>query len=121
MDEDLFDFSGGQAAIASSSTSAAHKRKGISRNEVVVPQHSDAMEEDAADDEEGNGGPSDRSPVKRPRTGSPRPMIVDEFETTEITELPANGGLTASSDAEALKPLTWAKKVRSPQYALIKY
>lgn len=110
MDEDLFDFSGGQAAvIASTSALPTHKRK--AEQPSSVHRDVDAMDvADTDEDEEDAAGPSGNDVAKRPRTGSPRPMVVDEFETTESIELPASGGLTANADA--LKPLTWAKKVQ---------
>ncbi len=66
------------------------KRKAASPSPAPVDQNGDTdMDNDAQLD--GNG------PTKRPRMGSPNPIVLDDFETEAKREVAASAGLTGAT------------------------
>ena len=113
MDDDLFDFGGGQETLTTIST----KRKALdlSHGEAEpskLPSDStdpapdaviiagDSKDESSSDEEDEKNGKDLRRPRKR-RRGEPVPVVLDEIEIQANREIPVNPGLNARTEAEA--------------------
>ena len=59
----------------------------------------------------------DEVPQKKPRTGSPAPIVLDDFETEAKREVAASAGLTGST-VESGSRLELRHQVRPPFYIL---
>lgn len=82
-----------EEAMQTDSTKPAPKRKAQSPPQAIVsPQNEDTLM-DNLDDEPGPSMP------KKPRLSSPKPIVLDDFETEAKREVAASAGLTGSVDA----------------------
>lgn len=74
--------------------SSNHKRKAVSPPEAAARIPSKTFQSDASmQDVDNQPGPS---VIKKPRIGSPQPVVLDDFETEAKREVEASAGLTGA-------------------------
>lgn len=78
-------------APSSSKQEPPLKRKAGSPPQLDVPIE---VDEDSVHDNEVN---ADATPLKKQRIGSPKPVVLDDFETEAKREVAASAGLTGSA------------------------
>lgn len=75
-----------------------HKKKRKAKNSS--PSQTTEAQTTRSQDENGTKENAAVNSSKRPRLGSPQPVVVDEFETQASREVPVNAGLTGAESTE---------------------